>query len=71
MTRYPNDIKGKKWTVKQLENIPHAWKNDTIADGDGLRGDVRVNSDNSISTVYSSKIEGEELDFDFISSTSF
>ena len=26
---------------------------------------------NSISTVYSSKIEGEELDFDFISSTSF
>ena len=26
---------------------------------------------NSISSVYSSKIEGEDIDFDFISSTSF
>jgi len=61
MTRYPNDIKGKKWTVKQLENITQAWKNDTLADGDGLRGDVRVNSDNSISVVfrYGFKWEGK------------
>ena len=52
MTRYPSDTKGKKWTVKQLQNIPLTWKGDTLSDGDGLNGDVRVNSDNSISVVF-------------------
>ena len=52
MTRYPNEVKGKKWTVKQLLNIPHTWVNDTLSDGNGLVGQVRTNSDNSISVVF-------------------
>ncbi len=44
MTRYPNNIPGKKWSIKQLDAIPIAWHKDTLADGDGLRGEVRVSS---------------------------
>jgi integrase len=50
-----------KWTVKELETIPVEWKGDTIADGDGLFGDVRVNSKDEVkvSFRYAFKLEGK------------
>ena len=44
MTRYPRGQKGTKWTVKQLEAVPPEWKGDSLSDGHGLSGEVRVNS---------------------------
>ena len=44
MTRYPRGEKGRKWTVKELDAIKADWKGDAISDGDGLSGEVRVNS---------------------------
>ena len=48
MTRYPKAGKGKKWTIKELEAIPHSWKGDTLSDGDGLSGDVRFSADGEL-----------------------
>jgi integrase len=42
MTRYPSAGKGGKWTVLELKAIPVIWKGDTLSDGGGLSGDVRV-----------------------------
>lgn len=42
MTRYPKQGKGRRWTVKELESVPMSWKGDTLSDGDGLSGEVRL-----------------------------
>ncbi|CAG8864157.1 tyrosine-type recombinase/integrase [Pseudomonas fluorescens] len=49
MTRYPKAGKGGEWKVKELLIIPIDWKGDTISDGGGLFGEVRVKADGSIS----------------------
>ena len=49
MTRYPKDGKGAKWTPKELDAIPSIWKDDTLGDGGGLSGTVRVNADGKAS----------------------
>lgn len=41
MNRYPKRGKGFRWTVKELEAIGPDWSGDTLADGDGLQGEVR------------------------------
>ncbi|PTR17236.1 uncharacterized protein DUF4102 [Nitrosospira sp. Nsp2] len=51
MTRYPRGKKGSKWTVKELNAIRAEWKGDTLNDGGGLSGEVRVNS-GSVSVVF-------------------
>lgn len=45
MNRYPKRGKGYRWTVKELEAITPEWKGDTLADGDGLQGEVRANGE--------------------------
>lgn len=55
MLRYPSDKvenKGKKWTVKQLNAIPASWSGDTISDGGGLNGDVRVLSTGEVKIAF-------------------
>lgn len=42
MTRYPKGGKGKKWTIHELNSASPDWKGDTLNDGGGLSGDVRV-----------------------------
>lgn len=61
MTHYPRQGKGRRWTVKELEAVPHEWKGDKLADGDGLVGTVRgVSGDNvSIHFSYAFKWEGK------------
>ena len=49
MTRHPNNTPGKKWSIKQLDAIPLDWAKDMLADGDGLRGEVRVSSNDKVS----------------------
>ncbi len=49
MTRYPKQGKNRRWTVVELKAIPPEWRGDTLADGDGLSGEVRVASDGAIS----------------------
>ena len=51
MTRYPRGQKGSKWTIKELDAVKTAWEGDTLNDGGGLSGEVRVNSGN-ISIVF-------------------
>jgi len=48
MTRYPKQGKGRRWTVKELGAIDRTWRGDTISDGDGLSGEVRVAGDDSV-----------------------
>jgi integrase len=42
MTRYPKSGRGRKWTVAELKAVGAAWRGDSLADGDGLSGTVRV-----------------------------
>ena len=51
MTRYPRGKKGCKWTIKELDAVNAEWKGDTLNDGGGLSGEVRVNSD-TVSIVF-------------------
>jgi len=51
MTRYPKGKKGGKWTIKELDAVKAEWKGDTLNDGGGLSGEVRVNSEN-VSIVF-------------------
>ena len=51
MTRHPRGKKGGKWTIKELDAVKAEWKGDTLSDGGGLSGDVRVNSEN-VSIVF-------------------
>lgn len=48
-TRYPKKGPGKQWTVKELESIPLEWGGDTLSDGDGLFGEVRVSTKGLVS----------------------
>ncbi|TAN29986.1 MAG: site-specific integrase [Castellaniella sp.] len=41
-TRYPKAGKGGKWTIRELQSIPTDWHGDTLSDGEGLSGEVRV-----------------------------
>jgi integrase len=59
MTRYPTSGKGTRWTVAGLKSIPESWQGDTIADGDGLTGEVRVSSDGTISVRFKSAFKWE------------
>lgn len=61
MTRYPKQGKGRRWTVVELKAVPHAWRGDTLADGDGLSGEVRVAADGSIAVrwKYAFRWEGK------------
>ena len=52
MTRYPKKGKGAKWTVKELQAIPSDWRGDTLSDGEGLTGDVRLADDHAISVRF-------------------
>jgi integrase len=49
MTRYPKVGKGAKWTPKELDSISPLWKGDTLSDGGGLSGEVRVSMNESVS----------------------
>ena len=62
MTRYPRQGKGRRWTVKELEAVPADWKGDTLSDGDGLVGEVRVSSEGAVSLTfrYGFKWEGKK-----------
>lgn len=55
--------KNGKWTIKELQAIPKDWKGDSIADGDGLVGEVRVNSKSevSVSFRYGFKLNGKKV----------
>ena len=48
MTRYPKSGRGRRWTVAELKAISEHWRGDTLADGDGLSGTVRVGNDSAI-----------------------
>lgn len=65
MTRYPKKGKGFKWTQKELLAIPSSWEKDSIADGDGLVGEVRVNKDGCVSIrfKYGMKWQGKRCWF--------
>jgi len=52
MTRYPKQGKGRKWTIKELEAIPVSWKGDTLSDGEGLSGEVRISIDREVSVRF-------------------
>ena len=52
MTRYPKAGKGKKWTTLELKAMLPAWRGDTLSDGDGLTGEVRVANDQSVSARF-------------------
>ena len=51
MTRYPKSGRGRRWTVIELKAVNADWRGDSLADGDGLVGTVRV-GDNDAVTVH-------------------
>ena len=51
MTRYPRSGKGRKWTILELKAIPVSWRKDSLSDGDGLIGEVRVAADDDTVSV--------------------
>jgi len=59
--RYPKGGRGRPWTIRELLAIPADWKGDTISDGGGLSGKVRVSSDGKVSIrfEYAFKWEGK------------
>lgn len=59
MTRYPKSGKGSRWTAAELKSIPASWQADTLADGDGLSGEVRVSSGGAISVRFKSAFKWE------------
>jgi integrase len=52
MTRYPRSGKGRKWTILELKAIPAGWRGDSLSDGDGLIGEVRVIADDTVSVRF-------------------
>lgn len=52
MTRYPRSGKGHKWTVLELKAIPPDWQGDSLSDGDGLVGEVRVTAGDAVSVRF-------------------
>ena len=61
MTRYPRAGKGSKWTIRELNAIPAEWHGDTLSDGGGLSGEVRLlkNGNISIRFKYAFRWEGK------------
>lgn len=61
MTRYPRSGKGRRWTILELKAIPVDWRGNSVSDGDGLVGEVRVASDLAVSVrfKYAFKREGK------------
>lgn len=61
MTRYPKSGKGRKWTTLELRSVPLTWRGDSLSDGEGLVGEVRVSSDlaTSVRFKYAFKWEGK------------
>lgn len=49
MVRYPKAGKGNKWTILELRSIPLEWKGDTLSDGEGLNGEVRIAANGAVS----------------------
>ena len=49
MTRFPKNEKTRKWTPLELKAVPAEWKGDTLSDGEGLSGTVRVDSKGNVS----------------------
>jgi integrase len=54
MTRHPKRGKGSRWTVQELDAVPATWKGDTLSDGEGLIGEVRVSSAGEVSVRFKS-----------------
>lgn len=52
MTRHPKAGKGNKWTELELKCISKDWKGDTLGDGEGLTGQVRVNGNDEVSIQF-------------------
>jgi integrase len=48
MTRYPKSGRGRRWTVAELKAIGATWRGNTLADGDGLSGTVRLSDGNAV-----------------------
>jgi integrase len=48
MTRYPKSGRGRRWTVAELKAIGASWRGDTLADGDGLSGTIRLGEGGAI-----------------------
>ncbi|WP_246610394.1 tyrosine-type recombinase/integrase [Comamonas fluminis] len=61
MTRYPKAGEGQHWTTRELLALPAAWKGDTLSDGGGLSGEVRVSMDGKVSVrfKYAYRAEGK------------
>lgn len=59
MTRYPKGGPRSRWTVAELKAVPATWKGDTLNDGDGLSGEVRVASNGSVSIRFKSAFKWE------------
>jgi len=54
--------KNGKWTIKELEAIIPEWVGDTISDGEGLVGEVRVNKNGvKVSFKYGFKLNGKKV----------
>ena len=52
MTRYPASGKGNNWTVLELKAITALWKGDSVADGGGLTGEVRVSGGSHVTVPF-------------------
>lgn len=52
MTRYPKSGKGSRWTEVAMKAVTAAWLGDTLADGDGLNGEVRVSADGCVTVGF-------------------
>lgn len=60
MTRYPKKGKGSEWTIAELNAIPNDWHGDTLSDGGGLSGEVRVGkNDVAIRFKYAYRWQGK------------
>ena len=61
MTRYPEGGKGARWTNLELKAVRPEWRGDSLSDGDGLTGEVRVTGNGSISIPFrfAFKIDGK------------
>ncbi|WP_457325137.1 tyrosine-type recombinase/integrase [Roseateles sp. P5_E11] len=48
MIRYPKQGKGSRWTELAIKAVPLDWRGDTLADGGGLTGEVRVSAKGAV-----------------------
>lgn len=52
MTRYPKAGAGMRWTTRELQALVASWKGDTLSDGGGLSGEVRVSREGKVSVRF-------------------